>query len=163
LREACPVNPDNYREAGEVGCRKTLKRVGDTLIINILFMKKYLFGLAAVVFALSLVAFTNVKRANEKDFRFTGSLIVEAQVENPALWFETTNLSCPGDAVNACVILEVPDTYYHFDGTRDILNTTASGGDLAFAITATKVANPGTTYYVTSVTAASGAAIDNKE
>lgn len=91
-------------------------------------MKKYLFGLAAIVFALGVVAFktAEVKRAAVV-FNYTapGGSFSEANVEANANWSVTT-ITCPLGTVKACKFT-VDDTYTKLVSGVRVLRTAADG------------------------------------
>ena len=74
-------------------------------------MKKYLFGLFAVIFAIALVSFTqptNKEVVNGKttySYKFTGTAKTEIQLEDPANW-STTISGCSGSTLPCRVDVE---------------------------------------------------------
>lgn len=148
-----------YQKTSEVGSRKTLKRVGYHLLLNIFFMKKYVFGIFAVLFALATVAFTHAPRLN-KNFRLSVTPSSSGAVSQAHNWVETSDLTCDGGDVQACVITGVSEVYYHFDDELNafILNNSSDNTATDDPISIT----PGGTgpYYVSSVSAGS---YDNKQ
>jgi hypothetical protein len=124
-------------------------------------MKRYLFGLFALVFACAAVAFTTPKKLATKNFKFIGLTTSQTQVNDGHKWEEVSSLTCTGGDVQACVINTVSDVYYHFDSGAgvDVLNNAADavGTDLRETITSTL---NGTTYFVATATSGS---IDNKQ
>jgi hypothetical protein len=106
-------------------------------------MKKYLFGLSAIVLAIAAVAFTTPKlQPTEVIFRFTGSVFSEANVENPANWAEVSSLTCDDVDEKACRIkVDVAKT----SGTapnRTLISTTS-------IIASPHGSAPNITYFVT--------------
>jgi hypothetical protein len=108
-------------------------------------MKKYLFGLTAIVLAVVAVAFTTPKKSMRADvfFRYTGSTFTESAVENPANYVEVADLSsCDGVDEKACRIkVDASDV----QGTAP--NRTLKSGTVIVA--APFGSAPNITYYVT--------------
>lgn len=92
-------------------------------------MKKYFFGIIAVIIATGSVAFTKVQKANKKDlatytFRYKPtSDFTQNSVQTNNNW-ESGIAGC-GGSLDACT-MEVTDTYTHLDGTKRVLNTTGN-------------------------------------
>jgi hypothetical protein len=107
-------------------------------------MKKYLFGMLAIVFAVGPKS-----RFVDYFFAYNGpGTMTEAQVELPSNWILTADLGdqtippiCSGDLIKACRI-KVPEsaTEVNGGGTR-VLKSTA-------LIVASPAASPATTHYV---------------
>jgi hypothetical protein len=96
-----------------VGSRKTLKRVGCNLTIKHFFMKKYLFGLLAVVFAIGAVAFTpashktdikNAKFATQV-FSFLGASGTEYDPTKYGVLVGNPATLCPATQAPLCAII----------------------------------------------------------
>ena len=122
-------------------------------------MKKYLFGLFAIIIAVGAVAFKTPAKFSTANFQFTGDATVQSQVEDPANWVRLTgSLSCTGGDQKACKITAIDEAYYD---ANFILNKTATFPEQVMTIGATSfVGGSSTTYYVSSN--ASGSR-DNKD
>ena len=80
-------------------------------------MKRYFFGIAAVVVAASTLAFTTVKESNKKlinsyfEFDYAHFSPTLANVQDESKWIQVTDLgTCNMNQVKACRI-EVANTY----------------------------------------------------
>jgi len=89
-------------------------------------MKKYLFGIMAVVFAVAAVAFTKAPKAPTATFPFKYVPVTYAllDVQTNSNWTSGT-VSCPVPLNKACLI-QVTDIYTHLVGTTRVLNTTGN-------------------------------------
>jgi len=124
-------------------------------------MKKYFFGLSAVVLAIAFSAFTSKpKPATVTDLVFKGSPTSQSQVQDLTKFVENgqhaSGFNCSSGLTDqaACKLIAVDIKYTHEDGDgNQILNTTATGGNpdnepRITGITATSVVVSGVTYWV---------------
>jgi hypothetical protein len=98
------------------------------LNIKIIIMKKYLFGLSAIVLAIAFSAFTKPNFATEK-FRFTGDPNIEGQIEDVTKWVRVASLDCPTNVNDKVCEIIVNDLYYTNTGEEATLNVTDPAGD----------------------------------
>ena len=119
-----------------------------------IIMKKYFFGLSAIVLAIAFSAFTKpVIKGNAKTFEF-GFAPTQTNVQNLAKWAVAAPATCQSGTVKACGIV-VDEVYYHQDGSDFVLNTAAyiagthESGDLQMVINA-ELGSNGTDYRVSS-------------
>jgi hypothetical protein len=122
-------------------------------------MKKYLFGLFAIILAIYFSSFTiPSKKLAAADFMFDeniGSRYIQSDVQDVLDWVEAGSIHCAGGDEVACRIGGVSELYWHISGGAKILNRTAQegdGGDAAMSITAAAFHISGTTgtYYVSN-------------
>lgn len=92
-------------------------------------MKRYIFGIIAVVLAIGAVAFTKAEKASKENlatftFRYKPtSDFTQNSVQNQNNW-ESGTAGC-GGSLDACT-MEVTDIYTHLEGTKRVLNTTGN-------------------------------------
>lgn len=121
-------------------------------------MKKYLLGLFAIVVAVASVAFTSSPRFATANFRFTGDVLLETEVEDVTEWIEVSGtVNCDNIDHEACRINTVDEAYWQVIGGAKKLNTTTSGGELQMTIVALEYATDHTFYVQTP---ASGAKVN---
>ncbi len=90
-------------------------------------MKRYVSGIAAIIIAVSMVAFTapEKKPLATFTFRYTPATYTQPQVQDNSNWVSGASL-CAGPANKACQ-MEVTDTYTHLDANNNrVLNTTGN-------------------------------------
>ncbi len=91
-------------------------------------MKRYITGIAAVVIAVTAVAFTVPIHTSPKatfTFRYTPGTFTQLQVQTNSNWVSGA-AACGGAANKACQ-MEVTDSYTHLDANNNrVLNTTGS-------------------------------------
>jgi hypothetical protein len=105
-------------------------------------MKKYLFGLSAILLAVGAVAFTRPPATFT--FKYDLTTYTQAQVQSISNWSLAIGPGCDGTDRKACQI-EVEETYTHLEGSTRVLNTTGN----VISITASLYIPDGT-YYVSS-------------
>jgi hypothetical protein len=116
-------------------------------------MKKYLFGLSAIVLAVGAVAFTKPRATFT--FKYDLSTFTQAQVQSNSNWSLGSGADCDATDRKACQ-MEVDEAYTHLEGSNRVLNTVGN----VISINAS-LYNPDQTYYVSSGTGISG--IINKQ
>lgn len=123
-------------------------------------MKKYLFGLSAIVLAVASVAFTTPKPTATSTFIFQGDITSATDVADKTLWSEA-NISCPGGNEAACKIV-VDELYYHFDSGlgQNVLNLTATAPEQVLSPNVLQFDDVVDTYYIGTTTGVTS--IDNK-
>jgi len=100
-------------------------------------MKKYFFGISAIVLAIIFSAFTSKpKPSTVTDLVFIGSPTVQGNVQDLTKYQEfgthVSGYTCANNLPDqaACKLLNVDEKYTHDDGTgTEVLNTTAVGGN----------------------------------
>jgi hypothetical protein len=127
----------------------------DSIGYNNYFMKKYLFGMLAIVFAVGLVSFTTPQKAvfTEYFFAYNGpGTFTEAQVEDPTGWILASGIgdtglppACSGSNVKACRIkVDESVTFVDAFGVRKLrFGSDPNKADIVAA------AHASGTYYVT--------------
>jgi len=86
-------------------------------------MKKYLFGIIAIVFAVAAAAFTPVSKKLTASFAFhyVSSFYDQSSVQSNSNW-AYGNVPCPPNANRACEII-VTENYTHLAGATRVLNS----------------------------------------
>jgi hypothetical protein len=119
-------------------------------------MKKYLFGLTAILFALGIVAFKNPEMIGKKtttyEFYYTapGSSYDDLDVKDNTLW-DVTSISCNGTNTKACN-MRVQESYTKLvnsvrklrissDGAPFLAIQTQASGTVKYVVTTTGVDN----------------------
>jgi len=111
-----------------------------------LLMKKYVFGIIAIIMAIGLSAFTKpIKKANQYFFSYDGPDFTEAEVSNPANWvyagYYTRQETCGENALDRPCEITVNE-YFVLD---EIITLTSIP---------VQQAGPGSGFYVPLITSA---------
>jgi len=126
-------------------------------------MKKYLFGLSAIVLAVAFSAFTNLSKAP------IGKTYVQKFVStSQSIAQNVANYPLNGVAVAVCGTnneeacdIQALDKYTHLDAfSKRVLNTSTVPGGAAPYLTVTATLNsPTSTWYITSIVASDGGVV----
>jgi hypothetical protein len=91
-------------------------------------MKKFIFGLPAIVLAITLSAFTKPNFSTEK-FRFTGTdPNSQTQIQDVTKWIRVASLNCPTSVDDKVCELITDDRYFTGTGEDAELNVTDPAG-----------------------------------